>query len=307
MERFIRVSQLWSWLPAFRAVGETQHLRRAAESLHISPSALSRSVGLLEDDVASALFERVGRGLSLTRAGSTLLTATRDAMRMIDDALSAIASGALRGEVRIAAPGTVTRMYLLPALVGVHREHPALFPILEVRPQAELAGRLLRGELDLALSTEPVGDTALTSTAIGRYSSGVYCGQGHPLFAGEEVDLDDLADHPFVAPPADARGYPREGWPVELPRRVEIQAADLQVGVEVCRSGTHLAVLPDRIAQVEVDRGTLRRIDLDVIPPTPFFATHRPSLGAKGPAEVLIAAVLAAAENDAISPLPRRE
>ena len=301
MERLIRVSQLWSWLPAFRAVGETQHLRRAAESLHISPSALSRSVGLLESDVSSPLFERVGRGLALTRAGSTLLAATRDAMRMIDDALTAIDSGALTGEVRIAAPGTVTRMYLLPALQAVHREHPALLPILEARPRAELAGRLLRGELDLALSTEPIGEPALTSTAIGRYHSGVYCGRGHALFSAEDVTIEGLAEHPFVAPPSDARGYPREGWPVELPRRVEIQVADLQVGVEVCRAGAHLAVLPDRIAQIEVERGTMRRLDLDLLPPTPFFATHRPSLGSKGPAEVMIAAVLAAADTDAIA------
>lgn len=300
MERLIRVSQLWSWLPAFRAVGETQHLRRAAETLHISPSALSRSVGLLESDVSAPLFERVGRGLVLTRAGATLLSATRDAMRMIDDALSTIDSGALTGEVKIAAPGTITRMVVLPALRRMHQDHPDLIPILEVRPQAELARRLLRGDLDLALSTDPIGDPGLSSTAIGRYRSGVYCGRNHPLFSRRDVTLEELEEHPFVAPPADALGYPREGWPRELPRRVEIQAADLQVGVEVCRAGTHLAVLPDRIAQIDVDRTTLRRIGLDLIPPTPFFATHRPSLGTGGPAEVLIAAVLEATDTDAV-------
>ncbi len=298
MERMQRVGQLWSWLPAFRAVAEAEHLRRAAEQLHISPSALSRTVGLVESDVGTALFRRVGRGIVLTRAGAALLEATRDAMRLVHDALTEIGSGIETGQVRIAAPGTVTRMFVLPALARVRADHPKLEPALDSRTHAPTAQLLRRGDLDVAFTIDPVRDEWLTTTALGRYGSGVYCGRTHPLFPRAAPTLEEVTAHPFVAPPVDARGRPREGWPVDLPRQVDTYATDLDVGVDICRSGTHLVVLPDRIAAIDVERGSLRRLPLDVVPPTPFFATHRPTLRRAGAVESLVEAVADAARAD---------
>ena len=61
VQRAVRVSQLWSWLPAFRTVAETEHLPTAARMLELSPSALSRSVKQLEDSLGRPLFTREGR------------------------------------------------------------------------------------------------------------------------------------------------------------------------------------------------------------------------------------------------------
>jgi hypothetical protein len=44
--RLRRVAQLWNWLPGFRAVAEHEHVHKAAHTLGISPSALSRTVKL---------------------------------------------------------------------------------------------------------------------------------------------------------------------------------------------------------------------------------------------------------------------
>lgn len=297
MGRLQRVAQLWGWLPAFRAVGETQHIRQAAEVLHVSPSALSRTVGLVESDIGSDLFQRVGRRIVLTPEGVTLLEATRDAMRIVHDALLQIQSGTLIGDIRISAPGTISRMYVLPALERLRAEHPELRPSLGSFGDEALAEMLLRGDLDVALTNDPVIEPSLTSEAIGRYSSGIYCGAGHSLFEAGVVELDQLGEHPFVAPPLDDRGRPPEGWPVELPRRVTIQASNLQFGIEVCIEGRHLAVLPDLLARPYVDAGTLRRLDVDVIPLTPFFATHRKTLKTRGRAEILVDAILAVAAS----------
>ena len=45
-----RVSRIWNWLPVFRAVAETEHLPTASELLYVTPSALSRTIRLLEKD-----------------------------------------------------------------------------------------------------------------------------------------------------------------------------------------------------------------------------------------------------------------
>ena len=49
MERMRRLTTLWSWLPGFRAVAETQHLPTASKQLHVGASALSRTIRLLEE------------------------------------------------------------------------------------------------------------------------------------------------------------------------------------------------------------------------------------------------------------------
>ena len=84
-DRHQRVSQLWQWLPGFRAVAEVQHVRRAAERLHVSPSALSRTIHLLEEQLGHRLFRREGRSLRLEPHGELLLQVVRHCMRQIDD------------------------------------------------------------------------------------------------------------------------------------------------------------------------------------------------------------------------------
>jgi DNA-binding transcriptional LysR family regulator len=88
MMRFRRVAQLWNWLPGFRGVAEHEHVHKAAHTLGISPSALSRTVKLLESAIGAALFVRDNNKLVLTALGAELLTITRNMMRQVDDCLA---------------------------------------------------------------------------------------------------------------------------------------------------------------------------------------------------------------------------
>ena len=69
VERLRHIAEFWNWLPAFRAIAETSHLPSAAAILHLSPSALSRSLQQLENRLGRKLFPRANRRLELTREG----------------------------------------------------------------------------------------------------------------------------------------------------------------------------------------------------------------------------------------------
>jgi DNA-binding transcriptional LysR family regulator len=83
-----RIHCVWPYLPAFLAVAETQHLRRAARELHVSPSALSRSIRLLEERIGHPLFERHGRKLQLTAVGHHILEIVRESVRLVNEVLA---------------------------------------------------------------------------------------------------------------------------------------------------------------------------------------------------------------------------
>ena len=78
---------MWNWLPVFRLVAERESIRSAAIALRVAPSAVSRSVKLLEEHVGVTLFFRRGRALSLTGHGHRLLEVVRNSMRAVDDCL----------------------------------------------------------------------------------------------------------------------------------------------------------------------------------------------------------------------------
>ena len=60
-----KLRDVWNWLPTFRAIAETEHLPSAAERLHVTSAAVSRTLKLLEERLGEKLFNLDGRSLIL--------------------------------------------------------------------------------------------------------------------------------------------------------------------------------------------------------------------------------------------------
>src|SRR5262245_59498025 len=84
----VRIQCVWTYLPSFLAVAESQHLRQAARELRVSPSALSRSISILEHRIGQPLFERCGRRMRLTSLGDQLLETLRQVVQQVDETLA---------------------------------------------------------------------------------------------------------------------------------------------------------------------------------------------------------------------------
>src|SRR5690606_14764761 len=85
-------------LQAFVAVAETGSFSAAGERLHLTQPAISKRIAILEQQLASSLFDRVGRKISLTQAGLSLLPNAKRILQDVADAHRAVTD--LRGEVR---------------------------------------------------------------------------------------------------------------------------------------------------------------------------------------------------------------
>lgn len=113
-------------LPAFRAVARLENLRQAAEELHLTHSAVSQQIKLLEAQIGFELFDRRGRRVLLNAAGEALQRAVEPALERLDDGLRAAAALAA-GEaqrIRITLLPSFGQRWLLPRMARWRERHP---------------------------------------------------------------------------------------------------------------------------------------------------------------------------------------
>lgn len=289
MDRMRRVSNLWNWLPTFRAVAETGHLRQAADRLHLSPSALSRTIRLLEDDLGEPLFDRIGRRLKVNQAGETLLNAVRDSMRLVHDATLVMQKRVMVGPIRIHCEPALVGPLIAPTLVTLRESHPDIIPtfVNKLRHDSQ-ATALLLGDIDILIQSSPIHDDAVAMMHLGESPRGIYCNPDHPLRRAT-VTEDILASCPFVAPPP-AMGH-GDGWPSERPRTIGAWADAMETRIHLCTNTHLLGVFPD----VLVQNTTLHRLAGPALGAQPFYIAHRPTLSDGGRTECFLDAVRAGA------------
>src|SRR4051794_9013110 len=117
-----------SALETFLAVHRRGGVSPAAAALARTQSAISRRLALLEDELGTPLFERVGRRMVLNEAGAALLPYAERVVAAIDDARSvvdAVRTGAA-GSVRVVAVGTLADAALSRTLQRLRVEHRGL-------------------------------------------------------------------------------------------------------------------------------------------------------------------------------------
>ena len=113
-------------LPAFRTVAGLQNLRAAAETLHITHSAVSQQIKLLEEQIGVPLFDRRGRSLVLNAAGAALQAAVEPALDRLAQGVLA-AQAASRGaaqQLRLTVLPSFALRWLLPRIARWHDRHP---------------------------------------------------------------------------------------------------------------------------------------------------------------------------------------
>jgi LysR family glycine cleavage system transcriptional activator len=113
-------------LPAFRVVARLANLRAAAEELHLTHSAVSQQIKLLEQQIGFELFDRRGRRVVLNAAGAALLRAVEPALTQLDDGLraAAAASGQAAQTIRITLLNSFAQRWLLPRMGRWRERHP---------------------------------------------------------------------------------------------------------------------------------------------------------------------------------------
>ena len=194
-------------LEMFLAVAEEGGFTRAGQRLHVSQSAVSRQIGLLERELGGRLLHRDGRRVSLTQAGELLAKAAASLSRQVQDVSEQISEvhELRRGRLRLAG-GMSVCMYILPKLLKRYRAlHPDLDLGVTSGTSEAILEKLRSHEVDLALLTLPVLDRGMEVVPVLKEEMVVVTAPRHPLTWRGMVDPQELGRHPLILYEAGSR------------------------------------------------------------------------------------------------------
>src|SRR5437762_461016 len=187
-------------LEILQAIAETGSFTACGRKLHVSQSAISRQVLLLEEELGEPLFLRVGRQVRMTQAAETLVQLGQRVFQDVRETIGAITdrTRTLRGTLRLSGGMTVCLYVFPPLLKHLKRMHPQL----DVRLTAATADRSVReiraGRADIGLLTLPISESDLVAVPVMREELLVVMPPGHPLARRRRVAPRDLAGQPFI-------------------------------------------------------------------------------------------------------------
>lgn len=190
----------------FVTVAEELSFSRAAEVLHMTQPPLSAQIKHLEEEIGVPLFERSTRSVQLTPAGQLFLEETRRLFIQLDQSVRA-AWRVGNGEVGRLALGFVpsAASETLPPLLKAFRgSFPDVDVSLHEMNPPQLVQALHDGRIDAAFfylpsgDVPPFGDADLESRPVSQEPLVAVFPEGHPLTARRRVDLEALAEEPFI-------------------------------------------------------------------------------------------------------------
>jgi DNA-binding transcriptional LysR family regulator len=252
---------------AFLAIARSGGFARGSAALHLSQPATSRRIQLLETELGAPLFDRLGRGVSLTEAGRAFMPYAQAILASMRDGIDAVNAvrGTENGTVTLALVGTLASSSLTAVLSQLCKAHPGLDLRLQTALSAEVSALVLRGDAALGLRYDNDPDAGLVSVIIHHERLVPVCSAEHPLAGGTDLAAG-LAGQRWLAFPS------RTGDPYAAALQqflaahglgaAEILPVDsLTAQKRMAEAGFGLAILPESSLDEELRSGTLRPIE----------------------------------------------
>lgn len=249
----------------FFKVARLGSIREASEVLHVAPSAISRQIAKLEEELGAELLEPSGRGIKLTAAGEIL---ARHASQMVDSLEQARSQiddlvGLRRGNVQVwTAEGSVNDL-VIPAIAQFQKRYPAVTYQLVVGGTDRIVRALMDDDADIGVVFNAPNDPELRP--VGKVS-GPLMAVGHPKSAAMQkrsLMLSDMVRLPLALPDATF------GLRQIIDAAMGAQHLSLEPALETnsiealrafARAGAGLTILPRTAVESDLRRRLLRAV-----------------------------------------------
>ena len=258
------------WLETFRAVAVTGSISAAARSLGYTQSAVSRQIGVLENELGTPLLDRLPRGVALTAAGQALLPHAEAVLERLVSARAELDDLAqLRsGRLRVGAFATAIAELVPQALARFRAEHPQIASSLVEGFTPDLLGRLDAGAAEVVVVSAPdrrsFDESRYTLHHVLDEPMLLAVPRSHRLAGRSTVHLAEFQDEPFVVgSAADDHELLRARLPAGFRPRVDIVAAGWTAKWGCVAAGLGVALVPSLVVRGTPSGIVLLRLHAD--------------------------------------------
>ncbi|MEG5262719.1 LysR family transcriptional regulator [Pseudomonas sp. JDS28PS106] len=187
-------------LQAFRAVFETGSFRRAADSIRITQSALSRRIDKLETALGVRLFERTTRKVSLTNVGRAFLPQVERLLDDLDLALLSIGDGGAgrRGTLTVACVPSAAYYFMPQAIRDFHSQYPRIRIKLIDASANEVSVAVASGEADFGVSFDSNLPSEVEFLPLLEERYVIACRKDHPLAGKTSVTWSQACEYDYI-------------------------------------------------------------------------------------------------------------
>jgi DNA-binding transcriptional LysR family regulator len=251
-------------LEIIRAIADTGSFTAAGEKLHVSQSAISRQILLLEEELGEPVFHRIGRRIRITAAGESLLQLSHRVFQYLQETVSSISDKreSLSGTMRLVGGMTVC-LYVFPALLAeVRRVHPHLDLKVTVGSAERSIAMLRSGAGDLGMITLPVEATDLVAVPALEEELILVTYPSHPLAKKKSIAPADLDKQDFVLFETGSitrrlveSFFAREG----VEPKIIMETENVEIIKAMVRNGLGISIIPLQAAAADVRAGQLFR------------------------------------------------
>lgn len=239
-------------LKQFQEVVRYKNLNLAAKKMAISPSAISRSIKIIEEDLDHLLFERKGRNILLNREGRIFYEKSLETIRTYESLFNVINSKSLEGKIKIGASHWLASKLLPGVLESLIKKYDKLnFEIYSLDSNIAIS-KLLSGDLDIALCFSPKEQSELDSYEIYKGQLVLCSGKKHPLIQKKAKEvINSLNNYDAIIHKANEFVFSCDDHPMFFKYDIKpnfkfFWDSDL-VAVELLKSGKFWTMIPDII------------------------------------------------------------
>ena len=294
-----------------RAIGEEGSVTRAAGKLHLSQSAVSHQLLDLERDLATKLFDRVGKRMVATIAGKRMLCAAERLLcELAELERDVIASAAAKQPLRVTASCFTAYGWLPTALSRFCDAHPQLDLDIVIEATRRPIEALVADEVDVAIVTEPPGDATYQRAQIVDSELVAVAHVEHPLckrlqrgalrwgaLRDCELLFHDITETHFTL----LTNAVRESWRRESGERITAPLAIRKIPLseailDLVRAGRSVAIVDRWTIEHKLGR-SLRLMPILPRAPRTFSAVWRRANPRRLPVKALLETMHAAAQQ----------
>lgn len=250
------------FLRYFMAVGRLGSIRKAAETLNVSASAIDRQILRVEADLGIPLFERLPAGLRLTAAGEIMMGAGGRWEKNMFDVRAQIEDlrGLKRGHVDIAVIDALAKGYIPRIVQLIQSQYPGISIGIKVLENDDVRLAISRGEVDFGIFFEPQSYKDMTVRAFVEVVLGFITPTGHPFASQRETRFSTCAGMKLIVP-AQPLALCQQVSVLEGATSVTMDSAvscdNIQMIASLVSQGIGIGILTSLDVMTEVKSGTL--------------------------------------------------